>query len=213
MLILALAVAALAVAVSESAQVARAVLLYAAQGALIALLLVLGAQVSGIHGLIGSAVTVLVAQAVILPLLVMRYARQGAPAEQQPPRMGYLWAGALTLAGFVAGEFLFPVLLEGIPGATAHVPHGLAGGVALVVASLWTILGHRDMLKVVLGVCVLENGVHLLMAAIAPTVPELAAVGATLAVIVAVWLLLLVGRRAEEATGARDDGLLDRLRG
>jgi len=212
MLIVSLLVTASAVLVAEDRQLPRAVLVYAVQGVGIALLLLLGANVSGIHGLMGSAATVLVAQAGLLPLLVMRYARGGAPADQAPPAMGYLWAGSLALLGFLAGEFLLPSLLAGIPDAGA-VSYGLGGGLALVAAALWTILGHHDMLKVVLGVCVLENGVHLLMAAVAPTIPELAAIGAVLDVIVAIWLLLVVGRRAEEATGARDDGLLDHLRG
>lgn len=212
-LIVSLLVAASAVLVAECRQLRRAVRLFAAQGVGIALLLAMGSAASGIHELLGSAATVLVAQAVVLPLLVMRYARQGAPADQAAPAHGYLWAGALALLGFLAGEFGLPALLAGIPGAAANVPHGLGGGAALVAAALWTILAHRDTLKVVLGVCVLENGVHLLMAAIAPTLPELAGIGAVLDVILAVWLLLVVGRRAEEATGARDDGLLDSLRG
>lgn len=213
MLIVSLLVAASAALVAEIRQLPRAVLVYAAQGAGIALHLLLGAFASGFHGLMGYAATVLAAQAVVLPLLVMRYAREGAPADQAPPAMGHVWAGLAALAGFLAGEFLLPPVLAGIPGAAAHLPHGLAGGLALVAAALWTILAHRDTLKVVLGVCVLENGVHLLMAAIAPTLPELAAIGAVLDVIIAVWLLLAVGRRAAEATGARDDGLLDSLRG
>jgi len=213
MLIVALLAVASAVAVAECRQVTRAVWIYAAQGCLVALLLVLGAAASGLHGLVGSAVTILVAKAVILPLLVMRYARLTGSAEVAPPAQGYLWAGAAALAGFLAGLYGLPLLLAGVPGAAAHVPYGLAGGLGLAAVSLWTILAHRDMLKVVLGVCLLENGAHLLMAAIAPTIPELVAVGVVLDVIVAVWLLLLVGRRAEEATGVRDDGRLDHLRG
>lgn len=202
-----------AVAVAECRQVTRAVWIYAAQGCLVALMLLVGAAWSGLHGLIGTAVTILVAKAVVLPLLVMRYARLSAPAEFTPPALGYLWAGVVALLGFLAGQFGLPLLLAGVPGADAHVPYGLAGGLGVAATALWTILAHRDMLKVVLGVCLLENGAHLLMAAIAPTIPELVAIGMVLDVIVAVWLLLVVGRRAEEVTGARDDGTLDHLRG
>lgn len=212
-LMIALLTVAVAVAVAECRQLTRAVWLYAAQGCLVALMLLLGAAWSELHGLVGSAVTILVAKAVILPLLVMRYARQGAPAEESPPAHGYLWAGAAALLGFLAGQYGLPLLLAGVTGAAAHVPFGLAAGLGLVAAALRTILAHRDTLKVVLGVCLLENGAHLLMAAIAPTIPELVAIGVVLDVILAVWLLLVVGRRAEEVTGARDDGQLDQLRG
>jgi len=213
MLIIALVIAASGVAVAEFRQVTRAVWIYAAQGCLVALMLLLGAAASGLHGLIGSAVTILAAKAVVLTLLVMRYARLGAPAEQEAPARGYLWAGLIALLGLLAGQYALPTLLAGVPGAVAHVPYGLAGGVALLAVALWTILAHRDMLKVVLGVCLMENGAHLLMAAIAPTIPELVSIGVVLDVILAVWLLLVVGRRAEEVTGARDDGQLDELRG
>lgn len=192
----------------------RAVQAYLAQGFLLAAYLALAGALSGHHGLYGAALTVLAGKGIILPWLLLRFARQ--TSAQSPEEGSALGAGIAGVIGFTLGQFGLGELLRSIPGAAGLdpvVPFGLGAGLGLVAAALWVILAHRDTFKVALGVCLLENGAHLLLAAFAWSIPEILNLGAVADVIVAVWLLLYVGRRAEEATGVRSDAALDRLQG
>jgi len=213
LLLLSLAEAALAVLVAETRPVRRFIGLYALQGLLIALTLLLSAVLSHQHALMGAALTILIAKACILPWLLLRFARATGAEELSTPPSGYAGAVAAAVLGFAAGQFGLTALLSGVPGVATNVPYGLGAGLSAIAVALWTVLAHRDTFKVATGICLLENGAHLLLAAIAPTIPEIASVGIILDVILAVWLLLLVGRLAEEATGDRSDGALDQLRG
>jgi hydrogenase-4 component E len=192
----------------------RAVQAYWIQGLLLAAYLALAGLVSGQHALYGAALTFLAGKGIILPWLLLRFARR--TSAQSPAEGSALGAAVAGVVGFTLGQFGLGELLRPIPGAAGLdpvLPFGLGAGLCLVVAALWVILAHRDTFKVTLGVCLLENGAHLLLAAFAWSIPELLSGGVILDVILAVWLLLYVGRRAEEATGVRSDAALDRLQG
>lgn len=192
----------------------RAVQAYWVQGILLAAYIALAGGVSGHHALYLAALTVLVGKGIILPWLLLRFARRtGAQSPEVGSALGAAVAGVI---GFTLGQFGLGELLRPVPGAAGLdpvVPFGLGAGVCLVAAALWVILAHRDTFKVALGVCLLENGAHLLLAAFAWSIPEILSAGAIVDVIIAVWLLLYVGRQAEEATGVRSDTALDRLQG
>jgi len=192
----------------------RAVQAYLINGFLLAGYLALAGALSGHHGLYGAALTVLAGKGIILPWLLLRFARR--TGDHSPEEGSAIGTGAAGVIGFTIGQFGLGALLRSVPGAAGLdpvVPFGLGAGLGLVLAALWVILAHRDTFKVALGVCLLENGAHLLLAAFAWSIPEILNAGAIVDVIIAVWLLLYVGRRAEEATGVRSDAALDRLQG
>lgn len=110
---------------------------------------------------VGSAVLVLVGRGLILPWLVLRGTVGARP-----------WY--MALGGVAAGALGFVVPFVPPPAAV------------LLAVGTWIILTHRDRVRQVLGIGVVENGIHLLL-------PELglAAEAALLgALVVAVWLLL-----------------------
>lgn len=208
-----------AVFVAERPAVQKAIQAYFVQGLLLALYLALSAANSGEHEVYGMAATILVAKGFILPWLLLRASRQTGGEEAVAPRSGStgtVAAAVVGLIGFAAGQWGLGGLLSGLHGVTgthAIVPFGLGAALAVIAVSLWTVFAHRDTFKVALGICLLENGAHLLLAAFAWTIPEIASIGVVIDVILAIWLVLYVGRRAEESTGARSDSVLDQLRG
>lgn len=193
------------VLVAEWRRPERAVYAYGAQGLVLALYLAIAAAVGNERHLYGWAATILAAKGILLPYLAWRYAR-GAAAEGTRPAASIIGAALAGLTGFALGHSL-PLGLE------QAVPFGLGAGLGIVAIASWAVLTHRDTLKVALGICLLENGVHLLLATVAWTIPEIVSIGMVIDVILAIWLLFFVGRRAEEATGARTDAILNELKG
>lgn len=211
--LLALLLLAFGVAALEARVLKAAVYSYAAQGVLLAGLLASAASTGSVHALYGWAVTILISKGLIIPWLLQRYASATAAEEQEasaaPSRTGA--ALVLALVVWYIGRQGLPWLLEGIPGAATTIPGGLGAAAGVMALGLYGVIAHRDTFKVAVGICLLENGAHLFLASIAHTVPELISIGVVTDVILAVWLLLLVGREAEKATGRRTDTALDQV--
>ncbi|MFO7274397.1 MAG: hypothetical protein DIU55_005965 [Bacillota bacterium] len=190
-----------------------AVTAYAAQGFLLAGLLAAVASVGPVHHLFAWAVTLLISKGLIIPWIMYRYAATtGATDQEAEPRLGRaLLTGLLSLAVWYVGRDGLPWLLEGVQGAATAVPGGLGSAAAILVLALLGIITHRDTFKVAVAVGLLENGAHLFLACVAYTIPETISIAVVTDVILAVWLLLLVGREAERSTGVRTDTALDRV--
>jgi hydrogenase-4 component E len=68
----------------------------------------------------------------------------------------------------------------------------LAVAATVFVLGLYTLVSRRDAIKAVIGLCLLENAVHLSLVSLAPALPETALFGVASEVVVAVFLLLYV---------------------
>jgi|GEM_PF-2413375 len=200
------------VAALEYRSLKASVVSYAVQGFAMAATLAAAAGVSGISHLYAWAITLVISKGLLIPWIMLRYARATRGEDLAEPRLGR-FCGALLLAGAVwyAGITWMPWLLEGVPGAVSTVPGGLAAAAAIIAMALYGVLTHRDTFKVAVAIALLENGAHLFLACTAFTMPELISIGVVADVILAVWLLLLVGREAEKTTGERTDLVLDQV--
>jgi hydrogenase-4 component E len=89
----------------------------------------------------------------------------------------------------------------------------VAVSLTLLCVGLYAILTRRDAIKVVLGVCLMENGAHLSLVSLAATLRETVLIGVSTDVVVAVYLLLVLVRRIEARLGTRDTGRLVSLHG
>ncbi|MCJ7751195.1 MAG: NADH-quinone oxidoreductase subunit K, partial [Armatimonadetes bacterium] len=72
------------------------------------------------------------------------------------------------------------------------------------VLGLYAILSRRDAIKTVIGLCLLENAVHLSLVSLAPDMRETALIGITTEVVVTVYLLLYVIAGIREKVGTTD---------
>jgi hydrogenase-4 component E len=88
----------------------------------------------------------------------------------------------------------------------------IAVALTLVAIGLYTIVTRRDALKVVIGVCLIENGAHLSLVTLATGMRETVLIGIVTDVVLAVFLLLHLVRGVEEQLGSRDTARLSALR-
>lgn len=198
------------VAALEYRSLKASVAAYAAQGFVLALTLACGAAVSSVSHLYVWAVTLVISKGLIIPWIMLQYAKATGGMEAAEPRLGRV-SGAVLLALIVwyLGGAGLNWVMQGIP--SAAVPGGLAAAAALIALALYGLFTHRDTFKVAVAVGLLENGAHLFLACLAYTLPELISIGVVADVILAIWLLLLVGRGAEQSTGQRTDAVLDQV--
>ena len=162
------------------------------------------------------AATALVTKFGLITWMLRREARAGDDREVAP-RVG-AWAsmaviGALALAAYsfvhTHAWALAPTPLAGQEPYRTNV----AVALTLLVVGLYAVLTRRDGLKVVIGVCLIENGAHLSLVSLAPGMQETVLIGVVTDVVVAVYLLLHLVRGIADELGSRDTDALRELRG
>jgi hydrogenase-4 component E len=162
------------------------------------------------------AATAFVTKFALVSWLLWRAVRPGDD-EQGAPR-----AGALPTVVLVAAlAALSSHLVHRHAGFLAPTPElmgepyrtNVAVSLTLFAVGLFAVLTRRDALKVVLGVCLMENGAHLSLVSLAPSMRETVLIGVVTDVVLAVYLLLVVIRAIESVTGSRDTRRLSSLRG
>ena len=87
----------------------------------------------------------------------------------------------------------------------------LAISLTVFVLGLYAILSRRDAIKTVIGLCLLENAVHLSLVSLAPGLKETALIGIVTEVVVTVYLLLYVIRAVQQRFGTTDTYALSEL--
>jgi hydrogenase-4 component E len=75
------------------------------------------------------------------------------------------------------------------------------------------VLTRRDAVKTVIGLCLLENGVHLSLVSLVPDLPETALFGVATEMVITVFLLLYVIAGVYQQFGTTDTLQLRELRG
>jgi hydrogenase-4 component E len=105
-------------------------------------------------------------------------------------------------------EFLAPTMQAAVEPARSN----LALALTICVLGLWVLLVRRDAAKAVIGLVLLENGVHLSLVTLAPTLSETTIIGIVTNVIITVWLLLYLAGRIFRALGTTDTAMLSELK-
>jgi len=159
------------------------------------------------HALYWWAATALLTKAILTPWFLFRAIPREARTEEKP-LVGF-GPSVLIAAGLMIGFFRLTH-----SGVDLLVPTGLARPdvfqTNLAVAStvfvlgLYCILTRRDAVKTVIGLCLLENAVHLGLVSLAPALPETALFGVATEVVVTVFLLLYVIGGVREKFGTTD---------
>jgi hydrogenase-4 component E len=186
---------------------------YAAQALLIVGLLAAFATMN--HALYWWAATALLTKAILIPWFLLRYIRRTGEVEV-PPLVGFgpsVVVAALLIIGFYRlthGQvaFLTPAALAGQEVFRTN----LAVAATVFVLGLYALLTRRDAIKTVIGLCLLENGVHLGLVSLAPGLSETALFGVASEVVVTVFLLLYVIQGVARAFGTTDTFRLKELR-
>ncbi len=178
---------------------------YAVQALLLVGLLLSYAQVN--PALYWWAATAFLTKAVLTPWFLFRYIGRTQELEV-PPLIGFV--PSVVLASLLM--ILFFRLTHGQVELLAPSPHAqeevfrtnLAVASTVFVLGIYGILSRRDAVKTVIGLCLLENGVHLSLVSLAPELSETALFGIASEVVVTVFLLLYVIEGVYRVFGTTD---------
>lgn len=197
----------------ESRDLRRATLAYMLQALVMVAII---ACFATLHpGLWVWAATALVTKFALVSWLLARAAAHGDRREVPP----YVpaWASAVLVAGLALAVYTLvhanASLLAPTPLAELE-PHrtNIAVALTLLFVGTYAVLTRRDAFKVVIGVCLMENGAHLSLVTLATGMRETVLIGIVTDVVVAIFLLLHLMGGIEDRLGTRDTGRLRELR-
>jgi len=159
------------------------------------------------------AATALVTKAILVPWFLWRAT---AGAEQETKPLISFGVSAVLLVGLLAAMYKFTHMHAGLfvdPESSIAVvaETNLAVAFTVFVLGLYAILTRRDAIKTVIGLCLLENGVHLSLVSLAPGIRETALAGIATEVVVTVYLLLYIIGGIREKFGSTDTFKLSEL--
>jgi len=195
----------------ESRNLRHATVAYIAQALLICGLL--AAYSPANEALLWWAATALVTKAILVPVLLWR-ATAGAEQETRP-LIGF-GVSAIILIAVLAAMYRFThthaaVFISAQSGLRELAETNLAVAFTIFALGLYAIFTRRDAIKTVIGLCLLENGVHLGLVSLAPTIKETALAGIATEVVVTVYLLLYIISGIREKFGSTDTSQLSEL--
>lgn len=160
---------------------------------LVLIFLALASTMEGAESLYYWAASAFLTKAVLVPIILARTEKsmEGQPAAMVRPWASIAWAGASLVVSFLVIHSLhLRIAAEFKPALAVSIAHFFFGQLC--------ILTQKNMLKQVLGFCLMENGSHLTLALLAYNAPELVEVGiatdAVFAVIIMVILLVQINR-------------------
>lgn len=155
--------------VIETKRPSRSALLYSAQSlVLVAIFLTLAITMDAAPLYVWAG-TALVTKAILVPLILYRaLSRVGDPVQVEEglkPALSLLLAAVIIVVSFVVVEpFHWQAIIKLKPAMAISVAHFFLG--------LLCILTQRNLLKQVLGYCLMENGSHLTLAMMAYNAPK-----------------------------------------
>ena len=161
------------------------------------------------------AMTCFATKIVIIPYLLLRFVKQ-VPQTEHRPIIGFglsvVAVPSLMIVFFqLFKKYLF--LLAPTESAQAEpVRSLLAGAFTIFTLGLWTLLTRRDALKTVIGLALLENGVHLVLLALTPQLKETTMIGILTNVVAAVLILLYLSTHIYQLFGTIDTVKLSELK-
>lgn len=210
---LSLALVITSVAAVEMRRLRFSIFAYLCQALLIVGLLLSFASVN--KALYWWAATALVTKAVLTPWFLFRAIR-GVDDRELRPVIGFCPSAvivALLMMGFFRLTHSGVALLTPTGMAQLGVFRtNLAVASTVFALGLYAVLTRRDAIKAVIGLCLLENGVHLSLVSLAPGLPETALFGVATEVVVTVFLLLYVIGGVRQEFGSTDTFRLRELK-
>jgi hydrogenase-4 component E len=134
--------------------------------------------------------------------------------REPPPIIGF--APSVIIATLlILGFFRLTHLHAGWLAPLAKIPvlqTNLAVAATVFALGIFCVITRRDAIKTVIGLCLLENGVHLSLVSLAPELPETALFGIATEVVVTAWLLIYVITGVRQSFGTTDTFKLNELK-
>jgi len=214
---LALAMMVTSLAAVELRSLRLAAYAYLAQALLMVSILLAVALATHSEWLLVWAVVALITKAGLISWLLLTYIRRAGVTREAAPYVDFapsLLVASVLMIGFYKLTHAQALFLS--PAAAPIVePYrtNLAVAFTLFALGLYGIITRRDAIKAVIGLCLLENGVHLSLVSLAPAMPEMPIIGLVTEVFISVWMLLHVISGVQREFGSTDTAELRTLRG
>lgn len=161
------------------------------------------------------AATALITKAVLTPWFLFR-ALHGLDDRELKPVIGFGPSAVIACLLMLAFYHLTHSRVASLaPSEMARLEifrTNLAVASTVFALGLYAVLTRRDAIKTVIGLCLMENGVHLSLVSLAPGLPETALFGVATEVVVTVYLLLYVIGGVRQQFGSTDTFQLRELR-
>ena len=200
------------VAAVESHNLRRAATAYCVQALLVCGLIL--AFAAGNPALYVWAAVALVTKAIITPWLLLRTIGKTGDVEAKAI-IGFgpsvILASGLLIACYSLTHRYVHFLAPTPEAAEGVFRTNLAVSMTVFALGLYAILSRRDAIKTVIGLCLLENAIHLSLVSLAPHMRETALVGIATEVVITVALLLYVIAGIREQIGTTDTFKLSEL--
>ena len=201
------------VAAVEMRRLKFSIVAYVCQALLIVGLLLSFASVN--KALYWWAATALVTKAILTPWFLFRAIR-GVDDHELKPVIGFgpsvVIAALLMMGFFRLTHGGIALLAPSEMGQLGVFRTNLAVASTIFALGLYAVLTRRDAIKAVIGLCLLENGVHLSLVSLAPGLSETALFGVATEVVVTVFLLLYVIGGVRQVFGSTDTFKLRELK-
>jgi hydrogenase-4 component E len=194
----------------------EAVYTYQVQSVLIALIFALYAYSLNNHALYYWSGTALVSKGIAVPWLLRRYVLR-VHSKETPPLLTILPSQVLGIAAaLLAFAWAFKhhadlVLAPTLAGEPYRMNSAVAA--AVLILGFYALLTRRDAFKIVIGLCLLENGVHMGLISLAPSIPETALIGVVTDGVGSVLMLLYIVTGIYRSAGSLDTSHIAQLRG
>jgi hydrogenase-4 component E len=189
---------------------------YQVQSVLIALIFALYAYSLHNPALYYWSGTALISKGLLVPWLLRRYVIR-IHSKETPPMFSILPSQAMGIAaamlafGWAFKHHADLVLLPELAGEPFRMNSAVAA--AVLIIGFYALLTRKDAFKIVIGLCLLENGVHMGLISLAPSIPETALIGVVTDVVVSVGMLLYIVTGIYRQAGSLDTSNIAQLRG
>ncbi len=185
-------------------------LFYGLQSFVLVLVFLALAWYAGIEQLYLWAATAFVTKVILVPLILARAFRKFDAAPALPgmlsPALSLLLAAvAIAIAAVVIMPIKLPAIEAYKPALMVSLVHFFLG--------LACIITQHNILKQILGYCLMENGSHLTLALMANRAPELVEIGIATDAIFAVIIMAIVVTRIQNTVHSLDSRDLMTLKG
>jgi hydrogenase-4 component E len=209
-----------AILAAELRNLRRATLALALQSLLLVAIISTFGYLSGISYFYWWAIVAFVVRVLLIPLLLWKFSRRD-PFLEVDPLLGLipsliLLSILLPLTFLFLYTYLCPYFLEFLPAPYSGIGEAaglnLAFGLTVMVLGIYVLLVKRDIIKVVMGLLLMENGVQWALVSPGPTIHEAAEIGIACNLVIASWILLYLSTKIYERWGRKDTAFLSELK-
>jgi hydrogenase-4 component E len=157
----------------------------------------------------------------LIPWLIWKYTGK-VPVYEVKPRIRLIpsmivMVIILPVTYWYIHTHLSPYFLEFLPPSYGSIGKAaglnLPLGLTMLVLGLYVVITRRDLIKVVIGFVIMDNGIGWALVSPAPNVHEASAeIGLACNLVIATWLLLYLTIKIYEVWGTKDTKFLSELR-